>query len=682
MAGLKLNHIYKVYPNGHKAVSDFTMEIQDKEFIVFVGPSGCGKSTTLRMIAGLEEITAGELRMGDEVVNSIEPKDRDIAMVFQSYALYPHMTVYDNMTFGLKVQKTPDIKRDKDGNPILDKDGKEIPCMRLYTKQEIDAKVQEAAKILGITEYLDRKPKNMSGGQRQRVALGRAIVREPKVFLLDEPLSNLDAKLRTSMRAEISKLHKKLQTTFIYVTHDQVEAMTMGTRIVVMKDGFVQQIDTPRNLYNYPINKFVAGFIGTPQMNFYNVTLKKDGNFVDVKFEGTSVCIKAPYEYFYKVDNQYLGGDRAVILGIRSEHISIEPDKYPYKAKCKISHVEELGVDTQIFADFNIEGDENIAESATGVTIKAPGGIFLESDSVIDVSLDMSKIHLFDIDGEFTIAPRIPEKVDMPVSVKSGVLNVCGYEQALPGAIALDDGEYTVSVPVDSVKFGGKIKAKIIGVENVNGKTLYALSLGEHILFAIGDDKEASVGEEVNITLDLKMLTFAGEKGIFEALPAQNILNGGLTKQKVSVDNDGKVSNDTAYMLNVCNTLFDCPFDKAVLLINGGGKTIWNKELEFRFTPYNVKIAEKGIEATVEEIVDYGSEKFAKCRVKNTNKEVNIENKKILFINKKVKTVTAKTEDAFVYVSVDDAFNEKNVHIMPDFENSVMVEKERGIILA
>ena len=224
MAGLSLKHIYKVYPNGTKAVNDFNMEIADKEFIVFVGPSGCGKSTTLRMIAGLEDISAGELTIGDMVVNDVEPKDRDIAMVFQNYALYPHMTVFDNVAFGLKIRKIPDIKRDKDGNPVLGKDGKPVTVMRHYTKEEVNKKVMEAAEILGITEYLPKKPKEMSGGQRQRVSLGRAIVREPKVMLLDEPLSNLDAKLRTQMRSEISKLHNKLQTTFIYVTHDQVEA--------------------------------------------------------------------------------------------------------------------------------------------------------------------------------------------------------------------------------------------------------------------------------------------------------------------------------------------------------------------------------------------------------------------------------------------------------------------------
>ena len=242
MANISLKNIYKVYPGNVTAVSDFNLEIDDREFIVLVGPSGCGKSTTLRMIAGLETISSGELRIGDRLVNDVAPKDRDIAMVFQSYALYPHMSVYKNMAFSLKLKK--------------------------MEKDEIDKRVREAAKILDIEHLLDRKPKALSGGQRQRVALGRAMVRNPKVFLLDEPLSNLDAKLRTAMRSEISKLHQRLGTTFVYVTHDQTEAMTMGDRIVVMKDGFVHQVDTPQNLYDHPVNQFVAGFIGSPQMNF------------------------------------------------------------------------------------------------------------------------------------------------------------------------------------------------------------------------------------------------------------------------------------------------------------------------------------------------------------------------------------------------------------------------------
>ena len=263
MASLSLRHIYKIYQGDVTAVKDFNLEIEDKEFIVFVGPSGCGKSTTLRMIAGLEDISKGELYIGDTLVNDVEPKERDIAMVFQNYALYPHMSVYDNMAFALKLRKMP--------------------------KDEIEKKVTEAAKILDIEHLLKRKPKALSGGQRQRVALGRAIVRNPKVFLMDEPLSNLDAKLRVQMRTEISKLYRKLQTTFIYVTHDQVEAMTMGTRIVVMKDGIIQQVDTPQNIYNYPTNLFVAGFMGSPQMNFIEGVVEKSGNDLFASFNGNKI---------------------------------------------------------------------------------------------------------------------------------------------------------------------------------------------------------------------------------------------------------------------------------------------------------------------------------------------------------------------------------------------------------
>ena len=267
MASLSLQHINKTYPNGFQAVKDFNLDIEDKEFIIFVGPSGCGKSTTLRMVAGLEEITSGTLKIGDKVMNDVEPKDRDIAMVFQNYALYPHMTVYDNMAFGLKLRKVP--------------------------KDEIDKKVREAARILDLDKLLDRKPKALSGGQRQRVAMGRAIVRDPKVFLMDEPLSNLDAKLRVQMRIEISKIHQKLGATIIYVTHDQTEAMTLGTRIVVMKDGVVQQVDTPQNLYQKPGNLFVAGFMGSPQMNFLDAEIKENGGNLIAKIGEYDLIIPA-----------------------------------------------------------------------------------------------------------------------------------------------------------------------------------------------------------------------------------------------------------------------------------------------------------------------------------------------------------------------------------------------------
>lgn len=315
MAGLSLKHIYKIYPSrdtkkvkgpdgkkvkpeGVTAVSDFTMDISDGEFIVFVGPSGCGKSTTLRMIAGLEEISSGEFYIDGLLMNNVEPKSRDIAMVFQNYALYPHMTAYQNIAFGLKMRKVP--------------------------KEEIDKKVHWAAEILGVEDLLNRRPKEMSGGQRQRIALGRAMVRDPKVFLLDEPLSNLDAKLRAQMRVEILRLYKTLKTTFIYVTHDQVEAMTMGTRIVVMKDGFIQQIDTPTNLFDYPENKFVAGFIGTPQMNFFDVTVKKQGAKLIVKFtngEEQTLDLKAMRTLKEDIPD---GEEREVVLGIRGESLVID----------------------------------------------------------------------------------------------------------------------------------------------------------------------------------------------------------------------------------------------------------------------------------------------------------------------------------------------------------------------
>lgn len=268
MADITFKHVKKVYSNGNVVVPDLNLEIRDKEFVVLVGPSGCGKSTTLRMIAGLEEVSEGELYIGDRLVNNVPPKDRDIAMVFQSYALYPHMTVYKNMAFALELRKTP--------------------------KEEIDRKVHEAAKILGLEGYLNRKPKELSGGQRQRVALGRAMVRKPSVFLLDEPLSNLDAKLRTEMRSQIAALHKRLQTTFVYVTHDQTEAMTMGDRIVVMKDGIIQQVDTPQTLYNYPCNKFVAGFIGSPQMNFLDAVVEKKGEDCVLTFGAYRIPVSKP----------------------------------------------------------------------------------------------------------------------------------------------------------------------------------------------------------------------------------------------------------------------------------------------------------------------------------------------------------------------------------------------------
>ena len=456
MAGLSLKHIYKIYPGKKQkiklfkkknveskqrsgdflAVRDFNMEIEDGEFIVFVGPSGCGKSTTLRMIAGLEEITAGELYIGDRLVNDVEPKDRDIAMVFQSYALYPHMTARRNIEFGLKLRTVPVEKKDKDGNPVFAIDKKKIKelqgkladveadlssedlddelkasleekkqnlteQLKFYTetpvqvyvhkhipKDKIAEKVEWAAKVLGVEDLLDSKPKAMSGGQRQRIALGRAIVREPKVMLLDEPLSNLDAKLRTSMRAEIVKLHEQLKTTFIYVTHDQIEAMTMGTRIVVMKLGVVQQIDTPTNLFDYPDNKFVAGFIGTPQMNFFDVTVERtqivfaDGNKIQITEEMAEKL--KPYH-------------KKLTLGIRGEDIKLDSQNLDIfkenRQQAVIDNTEIMGNENNLYFEFG---------GTTVVARVSKYEVCKEGDNVGFVFIT-HKMHFFDSETEEAI---------------------------------------------------------------------------------------------------------------------------------------------------------------------------------------------------------------------------------------------------------------------------------------
>ena len=406
MATVTLKHVYKIYENSEKglpssrpAVSDFCMEIQDKEFIVFVGPSGCGKSTTLRMIAGLEEISQGEIWIDDKVVNDVAPKDRDIAMVFQSYALYPHMTVYDNMAFSLKLRKIPDIKKDKAGNPVLDENGNTIPVMRKYTKAEIDEKVRGAAKILAIEEYLERKPKALSGGQRQRVALGRTIVRNPKVFLLDEPLSNLDAKLRATMRSEIIKLHDQLGATFIYVTHDQVEAMTMGTRIVVMKDGFVQQIGAPQYLYDYPINTFVAGFIGTPQMNFFDGRITPDGKITFANNQQITLSKNALAAF----DEKKIGDGLDIIMGIRPGDLKLSEGESNMSVTAKVEVIEALGNETIIYANLDKNAEAGIEKTPTSITVSAKLKKNPERKSIITLALDEEAIHIFDKATETSI---------------------------------------------------------------------------------------------------------------------------------------------------------------------------------------------------------------------------------------------------------------------------------------
>ena len=444
MANLSLKHIYKIYENGTRAVDDFNLEIKDDEFIVFVGPSGCGKSTTLRMIAGLEEITAGDFYIDGVLANNLEPKNRDMAMVFQNYALYPHMSVYDNMAFGLKI--------------------------RHVNKEEIDKRVHEAAKILDIENQLDKKPKNMSGGQRQRVALGRAIVRKPKVFLLDEPLSNLDAKLRSAMRSEITRLHNVLKTTFIYVTHDQGEAMTMGSRIVVMKEGVIKQVDTPMNLYDYPENIFVAGFIGTPQMNFINAKLdyNKDEVLLKTDFKDISCSISD----ISHIDKINIINKKDIVIGVRPEHILITNKDDINAIECEVSIIENLGNEANIIVE-TINNKEKLV-------IKTIRNDSLNIGSHIYIKFDIKKIHLFLKEDEQSLLNRMPKSFTINAKLFNKELTL------LNNKILLNDylfnkingnKELLLNIPVDALNIGNDFELIVTNKEKINNKWLYEVKL-------------------------------------------------------------------------------------------------------------------------------------------------------------------------------------------------------------
>lgn len=630
MADVSLTHIYKVYPNGTKAVNDFNMHIRDKEFIVFVGPSGCGKSTTLRMIAGLEDISAGELKIGDTIVNDMEPKDRDIAMVFQNYALYPHMTVYENIAFGLRLRKIP--------------------------KNEIHEKVVEAANILGITEYLNKKPKEMSGGQRQRVALGRAIVREPKVMLLDEPLSNLDAKLRTQMRAEIGKLHAKLQTTFIYVTHDQVEAMTMGTRIVVMKDGFVQQIDTPKNLYRYPSNKFVAGFIGTPQMNFFEGTLLKQGDEVLIQFEYTDAQITVPYSALYKARPSYLDGKSPVYIGIRPEDVSLAPEDVKNSkavVKVVVSHKEDLGNETLVYGDINPNGDGYV-ESSTRIIIKDNSGRDLKAGDVVDAVLDFEHVHLFDKETEDTVLPRIPEYNYLDCEIKKGKLKFLSTEIELPEAIKTDDLKGELLLPTDAVTLNGNLKAEVVSCEDVNGVYTVSLMLGGKRLYTVSTEPVET--KTVGIGIDFKKITVKadGEEKI-SPLPELNCFDCKFVKIKthetVEVKGKTKKKKVVKFGFAVGDAFFNANDETAQKIFAALGiKKAYDTSLRMECSAYHLAVSDRGIAAEAVQTLDYGTEKFLQCKV----------------------------GENIVYVKSDETVS-GGIYLMPDFGHVGIVEIEREI---
>ena len=687
MADLTLNHIYKVYPNGVQAVSDFNLEIKNNEFIVFVGPSGCGKSTTLRMIAGLEEITSGELFIGNNLVNSLDPKDRDIAFVFQNYALYPHMTVYENMAFGLKSMKIAveggyllDKKRESDAKikecklkiaelkkkahsnkgiaalkgeikseeeafkqikaewqesaklrlaklkkkveedvaklkaddtltkqqkraklyEIKDKYGEDVLAIKLegntsekrkLTPKEINKRILTAAETLQITEYLKRKPKEMSGGQRQRVALGRALVRSPKVFLLDEPLSNLDAKLRNQMRTEITKLHQKVKTTFIYVTHDQTEAMTMGDRIVVMKDGFIQQIDEPMNLYNKPVNKFVAGFIGTPQMNFIEAHLFKNKQTVTAVSK-ENIRFDIPYEKIATIDKKYLEAERPVIIGFRPESVVEHPKGIPFL----VNVVERLGNETLLYGDLG-------KNETLQIVLKVPTSDRWKTGMNINIAFDMDAIHIFDKESEISLLPDVPESYELDSVIKKGKINIFGKDIELPKPLVdkLEEGvKYRFKLPSDALIPDGELRVRSVEVdENVNK----IVDDGLDYFFKVEHAPSYSI-------LFDKVSVYKGEELVIKAIPDRIEFLGRMTRNIP----EAYKGSDYTFFLEMFKTSVPCPFkplSKAAMI---DGKACHRTDYIFQSENKDIKIEEDGpISLVAIKTLDYGVNKYVEA---------------------------------------------------------------------
>ena len=602
MAKLSLQHIYKIYDNGTKAVNDFNLEIGDNEFVVFVGPSGCGKSTTLRMIAGLEDITAGDFYIDGQLANQLEPKDRDMAMVFQNYALYPHMTVFENMAFGLRIRHIP--------------------------KEEIKQRVNEAAQILDIANQLDKKPKAMSGGQRQRVALGRAIVRKPKVFLLDEPLSNLDAKLRSSMRSEIIRLHNVLKTTFIYVTHDQIEAMTMGSKIVVMRDGVIQQVDTPMNLYDYPSNMFVAGFIGTPQMNFLNGELSyNDKGEICLKI-GESI-ITCPKGTFEKLDILNIHQKKMVKIGIRPEHLFLNKDN----KNCltgTINIVEALGNDSNIIAE---------TPDGSRIVLKILRNDTLMVGNQINIGFDFSKIHLFDTETEATMLPRIPTHFTVKGKASKGSLSLLDGKLALGGYLSealKDANECFVSINSESFKEGKDFSLPIVDKQQINGKWLNTLIHEEETLYVYTD--EYIYGESYEFSLKQEELTIYSNDLtlLVEPIQKENAIDGKLVpikrmmtshKGTLITEEEGKrrveeakAKGEKEPSLKKKNVkLFNysllgheyVPSEEDILKIYSLlGKKFYLHDIRFYVDSHDIRFADEGVQAKITKVIDYQTSKY------------------------------------------------------------------------
>ena len=619
MANLSLKHLYKIYENGTKAVDDFNLEIKDNEFIVFVGPSGCGKSTTLRMIAGLEEITAGDFYIDGILANNLEPKDRDMAMVFQNYALYPHMSVYENMAFGLRI--------------------------RHVNKDEIDRRVHEAAKILDIENQLDKKPKNMSGGQRQRVALGRAIVRKPKVFLLDEPLSNLDAKLRSSMRSEITRLHSVLGTTFIYVTHDQVEAMTMGTRIVVMKNGIIQQVDSPMNLYDYPENVFVAGFIGTPQMNFINAKLG---------YVNSDILLKSSfYDFIYKhedlshIDTLNILKEKDVIVGIRPEHTCIVNKNSSNAFECEIVVLEALGNEMNVIA-------ETIADR-TRIILKLVRDDSLSIGQHIFVSFDVTKLHVFDKESENTLLERIPSFMTIKGRIENNKLNILGHKIKLSSwnaSLFEENKDVLLNFSISALSEGDDFVIECIKKEKIKNKWLFTCKFNDEYVYFVNDNYID--GDKLSLNIDLSSVDYYDLNGNLliskldeinkfegELIPSKklipcvkkNLIDISLYKNylKAKEENDlpllkklnVKEKKKVVFNYKIFNKEIEPRMEDIIKIYALLGKKFYLHHIKYLVSAKDIIINEFGeFSGEIIEILDYNKEKFARIKLLNNDQSL------------------------------------------------------------
>jgi len=625
MATLSLKHIYKIYDNGTKAVNDFNLEIGENEFIVFVGPSGCGKSTTLRMIAGLEDITAGDFYIDGILANNLEPKDRDMAMVFQNYALYPHMNVFENMAFGLRIKHVP--------------------------KDEIQQRIHEAAKILDIENQLAKKPKEMSGGQRQRVALGRAIVRKPKVFLLDEPLSNLDAKLRSSMRSEITRLHNVLKTTFIYVTHDQVEAMTMGTRIVVMENGVIKQVDTPMNLYDYPENIFVAGFIGTPQMNFYKGKLGFEGK--DIVIFSEFKDIKVNLDTINHINILNVINQKEVTIGVRPEHVLLCEENDENAIEVEVAVVEALGNESNIIVE--------TIKDRTKFVIRTKRCDDIAINQKLYIKIDLSKIHIFDDETSQTLLERNPHSFTLKAKViDNSHLEILNKKLEITPYIyeALkDEKEVLVNVSQDAIIEGKTFEPTFINKEKVGENWLYSLKNNEEYLFY--SSKDYIDGTKFNFDLSLSKLSFYKTSGelLLDKFNSLNEIKGTLEKCKKELpvlgknlieeevyenlknnnftDSDGKkikakIKNVNVFNYKMFGEIIEPLNNHVIKAYSLLGKRFAEHHISFTIDASDFVIKEDGLfKGQIENIIDYKDVKYFSVKVGEAKILINANNNEL-----------------------------------------------------